>query len=46
MEAKVIMAKIVKNFDLRLDPNQNFCAKMEATIRPIDGCRCVLTPRN
>ena len=45
MEAKVLLAKIVKNFDIKLDMHQNFGVKLEATIRPIDGCRCYLSPR-
>ena len=45
MEAKVLLAKIVKNFDIKLDMNQNFGAQLEFTIKPIDGCRCTLTPR-
>jgi hypothetical protein len=45
MEAKVLLTKIVKNFDFILDPNQNFGIKLESTIRPIDGCRLILKPR-
>lgn len=46
MEAKVLLAKIVKNFDIELDKNQNFGVKMESTIRPKDGCRCILKTRD
>ena len=46
MEAKVLMAKILKNFDIRLDMTQNFGVEQALTLRPADGCRCVLTPRN
>ena len=45
MEAKVILAKIVKNFDIRLDMNQNFGGKLDVTLRPIDGVRCIFSPR-
>ena len=46
MEAKVLLAKIVKNFDIKLDMTQNFGVAQELTLRPIDGCRCTLTTRN
>ena len=46
MEAKVLLTKIVKNFDFELDQNQNFGIKLESTIRPIDGCKCILKPRD
>ena len=45
MEAKVILAKIVKNFDMKLDMNQNFGIAQDLTLRPIDGCRCILSNR-
>ena len=45
MEAKVLLAKIVTNFDFELDSKQNFGIKLESTIRPIDGCRLILKPR-
>ena len=46
MEAKVVLAKFVKCFDFKLDPNQNFGFKQEATLRPADGTRCTLMLRN
>ena len=46
MEAKVMLAKIVKNFDIKLDPDQNFGARLDSTLRPIDGCRCILSLRS
>ena len=45
MEAKVILAKIVKNFDIQLDINQNFGVRLDVTLRPIDGVRCTLKSR-
>ena len=45
MEAKVLIAKIVKNFDIHLDMTQDFGVKQETTLRPNGGCRCTLTTR-
>ena len=45
MEAKILLAKFIKNFDFKLDPNQNFGVKQLTTIRPADGVRLVLTIR-
>ena len=46
MEAKVILAKFVKCFDFKLDPNQDFGIKQEASLRPTDGTRCTITLRS
>ena len=39
MEAKIILIKLIKNFDFELVPNQNLGAVQFATIRPIDGTK-------
>ena len=46
MVGKVFIAKIIKNFDIILDKNQDFGIVQEATLRPIDGTRCFLLPRS
>jgi hypothetical protein len=46
MVGKVFIAKIIKNFDIILDKNQDFGIIQEATLRPIDGTRCFLLPRS
>ena len=45
MEAKIILIKLIKNFDFELMPNQNLGAVQFATIRPIDGTKCFIYPR-
>jgi hypothetical protein len=45
MEAKIILIKLIKNFDFELVPNQNLGAVQFATIRPIDGTKCFIYPR-
>jgi hypothetical protein len=45
MVGKIFIAKVVKNFDIILDMNQNMGVKQEATLRPTDGARCFLLPR-
>jgi len=44
-EAKVIIAKLVQNFDLELCPDQSFKIIQEGTIRPKDGVMVYLRPR-
>ena len=34
MVGKVFIAKVIKNFDITLDPSQNFGIIQEATLRP------------
>jgi hypothetical protein len=46
MECQILIAKLVQNFNIKLDPTQSFKATEMTTLRPIDGCRCVLSPRN
>ena len=45
MVGKVFIAKVIKNFDITLDPSQNFGIIQEATLRPCGGTRCFLLPR-
>ena len=45
IECQILIAKIVQNFDIKLDPTQSFKATEMTTLRPIDGCRVCLTPR-
>ena len=45
MIGKIFIAKVVKNFDITLDPTQNFGVTQVATLRPADKTRCFLTPR-
>jgi len=44
-EGKVIIVKMIQNFDFELDANQSFKLRQEGTIRPFDGVRCFLKPR-
>ena len=39
------MAKLIKNFDFELSPNQSLEAVQYATIRLIDGTQAFITPR-
>ena len=45
MEAKIILSKLIKNFDFELIPNQSLKAVQHATIRPRDGTKVFITPR-
>nr|ATW72318.1 cytochrome p450 CYP3049B5 [Brachionus calyciflorus] len=45
IEGKICLAKIVQNFDIKLDPKQNFGGVQHATISPADGCRVTLEIR-
>jgi hypothetical protein len=42
---KIIIAKIIKNFDFELVPNQNLSPISFLTIRPVDGAKCYVTQR-
>ena len=44
-EMKVLIAKLVKNFDFELVPGQNVAAVNFTTLRPIDGTICTIKPR-
>nr|QUF59386.1 cytochrome p450 CYP3049C1 [Brachionus angularis] len=46
IESKVFIAKFVQNFEFRLDPNQSMKACLLTTLRPKDGTKCYLKPRN
>ncbi|KXJ05794.1 cholesterol 24-hydroxylase, partial [Exaiptasia diaphana] len=43
-EAKVVMARFLKTFDVRLCPGQTRAIKQEGTISPRDGAVCTLLP--
>ena len=45
MIGKIVIAKVVKNFDMTLDMTQNLGIAQVATLRPADGAKCFLTPR-
>ena len=45
MEAKVMLAKFVKNFEFDLDPNQDFSVCSKTTLRPRDGVKLTLKIR-
>lgn len=45
MEMKIIIAKLVKNFDFELIPGQNLNPISYNTLRPIDGVKCKLLNR-
>lgn len=42
---RILIAKFVQNFEIILDPAQNFGVIQEATLRPADGTQCFLLPR-
>ena len=44
-EAKVIIAKLVQNFDFELCPDQSFQVVQDGTIKPKDGVICFVRPR-
>ncbi len=45
MVGKIIIAKVIKNFDLTLDLSQNLGIIQVATLRPADGAKCFIRPR-
>ena len=45
MEAKVVLAKFVQRFDMKLDPTQSFDIEETTTLKPKDGTRATLTIR-
>lgn len=45
IEIKVIITKILQNFDFELNPNQSFSSIQAGTLRPKDGTKCYLTQR-
>ncbi len=46
IEIKVILAKILQKFDFHLDMEQSFDIMENAVLKPKDGTRCCLSPRN
>ena len=42
---KLLVAKLIKNFDFELVPGQNLNPVQYITLRPIDGTKCYVTPR-
>jgi hypothetical protein len=43
---KIIVAKLVQNFDFRLKENQELRPVLYTTLRPIDGTQVYISPRN
>jgi len=39
------LAKFIKNFDFKLDENQNLGIKQDSTLKPADDVQCILTDR-
>ncbi|XP_072025463.1 cholesterol 24-hydroxylase-like isoform X2 [Amphiura filiformis] len=46
IEAKVLIAKLLKNFDFRLVPGQSYQVVQGGTIRPMDGCMVYINHRD
>ena len=46
IEMKIILAKLIKNFDFKLVEDQNFGAVEHLTFQPIDGAKCYVSIRN
>ena len=42
---KILIVKLVKNFDFKLVPDQNLGQVSMLTLRPIDGAKCFITQR-
>jgi hypothetical protein len=42
---KIILTKLIKNFDFKLVDNQNLAEAEYLTFRPADGAKCYITPR-
>ena len=45
MEMKILIAKLLKNFDFELVPGQNVNPISYTTLRPIDGTKCFIKQR-
>ena len=45
IEAKMILIKLIKNYDFELDSTQKLEAVQFTVIRPFHGTRCFITPR-
>ncbi len=45
MEMKVILTKLIKNFDFELVPDQDLGTTLQFTLRPTDGTKCFITLR-
>lgn len=41
-----MVAKIIQNFNIKLDPTQSMKLSMDLTLRPTDGTRCWLSLRS
>ena len=46
IEAKILLAKFVQRFNIKIDMDQSFGFVETTTIRPTDGTRCTLTLRD
>jgi cytochrome P450 len=42
---KILIAKLVKNFDFELVAGQNLKPTSKITLRPVDGAKCFISPR-
>jgi cholesterol 24-hydroxylase len=45
IEAKILIAKFIQNFDFTLNPTQSYAIADALTLRPKDGVKCKLTMR-
>jgi hypothetical protein len=43
---KIILTKLIKNFDFRLKENQYLGPVEYTTYRPLEGVQCYITPRS
>lgn len=46
IEAKILIAKFLQNYEYKLSPGQCFDAAQELTLRPKDGVNCTISLRN
>ena len=42
---KILISKLIKNFDFNLVPGQNLQPIQFTTLRPTDGTKCYVSPR-
>ncbi len=45
IEAKVLIAKFLQNFEYELDPTQDISVRFQLTLKPNGGCKVTLSPR-
>ena len=46
IQAKIVISKIIQNFDIALDSTQSFEILEAITLRPKSGTKCKITIRN